>query len=247
MPRRFRPRRLISHWCGAGESQACGRQQSQSFASSIGLSLMLPCHGVRTVLQTARYPSTPIGIAKPLRAPYGGADEWYALRGAQYPGFIQNFEKVAPADLATLAPPFLVQGSMPGVVQIWSGYLARTAPRWALLSRGAVNIPRTQGYESFEGIIETETWFGPLFTNVRLTRTNSPIEFHVRRPLFQVQPILRQCYEEPTFEVLEIADMKAVDWQRFEATMRPNTQQLRPLGHYAVDTRRRLRSDSSGR
>ena len=156
-------------------------------------------------------------------------------------------ESVTQRPVKPLAPPFLVPAREPGVVQIWSGYLARTAPGWALLSRGPANIPRTQGYEHFEGIIESETWFGPLFTNVRLTRTNSPIEFHVRRPLFQVQPILRECYEEPRFEVLEIADMKAVDWQRFEATMRPNTQQLRPLGHYAVDTRRRLRSDSSGR
>ena len=38
---------------------------------------------------------------------YGGADEWYALRGAQYPGFIEAFRKAAPADIATLAPPFL--------------------------------------------------------------------------------------------------------------------------------------------
>ena len=175
---------------------------------------------------------------------YGSADEWYALRGAQYPGFIEAFKKVAPADVATLAPPFLVQGSLPGVVQIWSGYLARTAPRWALLSRGTVNIPRTQGYENFEGVIQTDTWFGPLFTNIRLTRTNSPVEFHIRRPLFQVQPILRECYQEPTFEVLELADMKPVDWQRFEETIRPNTDQTRALGHYAVDTRKRLRSES---
>jgi hypothetical protein len=114
-----------------------------------------------------------------------------------------------------------------------------------LLSRGAVNIPRTQGYENFEGVIETDTWFGPLFTNIRLTRTNSPVEFHVRRPLFQVQPLLRECYQQPTFEVLELADMKAVDWQRFEQTIRPNTDQTRALGHYAVDTRKRVRSESS--
>src|SRR6266851_1336312 len=117
---------------------------------------------------------------------YEGADEWYPLRGAQYPNFRETFQKVAPDGLGTLARPFLVQGMLlPGVVQIWSGYLARTAPRWALLSRGAVNIPKTQGYENFEGIVETDTWFGPLFTNVRLTRTNSPVEFHMRRPLVQ--------------------------------------------------------------
>src|SRR2546430_16137196 len=83
-----------------------------------------------------------------------------------------------------------------GVVQIWSGYLARTAPGWALLSRGTANIPRTQGYENFEGIVETDTWFGPLFTNIRLTHSNSTVEFHRRPPLFQVQSLLRKSYTE---------------------------------------------------
>jgi hypothetical protein len=157
---------------------------------------------------------------------YGGSGEWYALRGAQYPGFREAFEKVAPDDLAALAPPFLVQGSLPAVVQIWSGYLARTAPRWALLSRGVANLPRTQGYENFEGIIETETWFGPLFTNIRLTRTNAPVEFHITRPLFQVQPLMRQCYQEPSFEVLRATELGSDDWNRFAATMKTNADQM---------------------
>lgn len=170
---------------------------------------------------------------------YGGADGWYPLRGAQYPDFPAALEKVAP--VGALAPPFLVQGMLPGVVQIWSGFLARTAPGWALLSRGTANIPRTQGYENFEGIVETDTWFGPLFTNIRLTRSNSPVEFHQRRPLFQVQPLWRPSYREPPFKVLEATDLNAEDWERFAATIEPNTDQMRALGHYAVDTRKRLR------
>jgi hypothetical protein len=172
---------------------------------------------------------------------YEGAEGWYPLRGAQYPGFLERFEKIAPAGLDDLAPTFLVQGKLPGIVQIWSGYLARTAPGWALLSRGTANIPKTQGYEFYEGIVETDTWFGPLFSNVRLLRINSPVEFHMRYPLFQVQPLLRQCYREPSFKVRDAADLDVEDWQRFAATMRPNTDQMRALGHYAVDTRRRLR------
>src|SRR5207244_11955854 len=62
----------------------------------------------------------------------------------------------------------------PGVVQIWSGLIARTAPEWSLLVRQPANLARSQGYENYEGIIETDRWFGPLFTNVRLTRTNIP-------------------------------------------------------------------------
>ena len=177
---------------------------------------------------------------------YEGAKDWYPLRGAQFPGFLDVFEKTAPAHLVELAPPFLVQGALPGVVQIWSGFLARTAPGWALLSRGIANLPRTQPYENYEGIVETDAWFGPLFTNIRLTRTNSPVEFHRRRPLFQVQPLARSCYREPPFQVLQAADMDAADWERFRATIAPNTDQMRALGHYAVDTRKKLRSRSSG-
>ncbi|HEU0157622.1 MAG TPA: DUF6065 family protein [Stellaceae bacterium] len=175
---------------------------------------------------------------------YDGAEDWYPLRGAQFPGFRRLFEETAPESVKPLAPPFLAVSRDPGGVQIWSGYLARTAPGWSLLSRGPVNIPRTQGYVHFEGIVETETWFGPLYTNIRLTRTNSPVEFHTRYPMFQVQPLLRQSYREPSFEVLALSDLTAADWQRFEATMKPNTDQMRMLGHYAVDTRRRSKRDA---
>jgi hypothetical protein len=173
---------------------------------------------------------------------YEGADGWYPLRGAQFPGFRDYFEELAPEGARHLSPPFLVPAREPGVVQVWSGLLARTAPGWALLSRGPVNIPKNQGYDHFEGIIESETWFGPLFTNIRLTRTNSNVEFHVRYPLFQVQPILRECYRDPSFEVSDGTDLTAEDWLHFAETLEPNTNQLRSLGHYAVDTRRRLRS-----
>jgi hypothetical protein len=66
----------------------------------------------------------------------------------------------------------------------------------------------------------------------------------MRYPLFQVQPLLRQCYREPSFEVVALSELTAADWHDFEATMRPNTDQMRMLGHYAVDTRRRSRTQS---
>src|SRR3954447_15824463 len=172
---------------------------------------------------------------------YEGADSWYPLRSAQYPGFRRLFEDTAPEGLGPLAPTFMAVARDPGVVQIWSGYLARSAPGWALLSRGPANIPRTQGYEHFEGIVETDTWFGPLFTNIRLTRSNSPIEFSIRYPLFQVQPLLRECYLEPSFSLRELTELEPADWERFAATMKPNADNTRPLGHYAVDARKRLR------
>jgi hypothetical protein len=175
---------------------------------------------------------------------YEGAEDWYPLRAAQFPGFRQLFEEIAPDPVKPLAPTFLAVAREPGVLQIWSGYFVRTAPGWALLSRGPANIPRNQGYDHYEGIVEPETWFGPLFTNIRLTRTNSPVEFHVRYPLFQVQPLLRQCYNEVSFEVVSLSELSAADWQSFEATVKPNTDQVRMMGHYAVDMRRQIRRKS---
>ena len=41
---------------------------------------------------------------------------------------------------AVMATAKMVQGMLPGVVQIWSGYLAQTAPGWALLDGYALSI-----------------------------------------------------------------------------------------------------------
>jgi len=174
---------------------------------------------------------------------YEGAKGWETLRGAQYPGFRRQFAQAAPEEAQPCAPLCLAAAREPGVVQIWSGYLARTAPGWSLLSRGPANIPVTEDYEHFEGMVDTDSWFGPLFINVKLTRTNSDVRFHTRYPLFQVQPVLRECYQNPAFELLEGGDLKADDWRRFVATMDPNKDQDRALGHYAADARRRSRRE----
>ena len=62
--------------------------------------------------------------------------------------------------------------------------------------RAPVNIPRNGNYETFEGIIETDRWFGPLITNIRLTKTDVPIDFRADFPLLQVQPIPRNAYDD---------------------------------------------------
>jgi hypothetical protein len=87
---------------------------------------------------------------------YEGADGWYALRrAAQYPDFVNTFASIAPEGIGE-PPTFIAQGLLPGTVQIWSGYLARTEPGWALLSRGVANLANTQACQNYEGIIETD-------------------------------------------------------------------------------------------
>ncbi len=51
-----------------------------------------------------------------------------------------------------------------------------------------------QGYKVYEGIVETDRWFGPLFTNLRLTCTHALVEINPEMPLLQFQPIQASIY-----------------------------------------------------
>src|SRR5215475_143280 len=180
---------------------------------------------------------------------YKGEDAWFPLKKVQFPGFATHFDELAPADAKGFSPPFLAAFKEPGVVQIWSGLVARTAPGWSLLIRPPANLARSQGYENYEGIIETDRWFGPLFTNVRLTRTNTPVEFNDEYPFLQVQPVPRVGYGGAldSFElVADLGEWGSTDWQAFRATVvQPNVDPHRQRGNYAVDARRRQKQAGS--
>jgi len=182
---------------------------------------------------------------------FKGEDAWYPLSKAQFPGFADHFDSTAPEDVKGFSPPFLVSFKEPGVVQIWSGLVVRTQPGWSLLIRQPANLARSQGYESYEGIIETDHWFGPLFTNVRLTRTNVPVEFDEEYPFLQVQPVHRSVYGNAlnNFEVVAGLDqMKPGDWDAFRTTVvQPNIDPQRQRGQYAVNARQqRKQAAASG-
>jgi Family of unknown function (DUF6065) len=179
---------------------------------------------------------------------FKGEDAWFPLRKVQFPGFAEYFDNTAPEDVKSFSPSFLAAFKEPGVVQIWSGLIARTAPEWSLLVRSPVNLARSQGYEHYEGIIETDRWFGPLFTNVRLTRTNVPVEFNEEYPFLQVQPVHRSTYGNALdrFELVpELGRLTPADWEAFRATVvRPNVDPHRLRGQYAVTSRRRRKQPS---
>ncbi len=176
---------------------------------------------------------------------FKGAPDWLPLSpSAQFPDFAQTFDAAAPAALRGCAPPFLTALPEPGTVQIWTGLMARTAPGWSLLIRPPANLASPGGYALYEGIVETDTWFGPLFTNLRLTRTHKPIHLRADFPLLQVQPLPREAYAEQTLNATEvvpgIAEMDATDWDAYYATIAgPAEDRDRPFGAYAVAARRR--------
>jgi len=181
---------------------------------------------------------------------YQGADGWYPLKAAQFPDFAQHFNEAAPPALNGFSPPFLSALIEPGIVQIWSGLVVRTAPGWSLLVRSPANMVRNPGYESYEGIVETDRWFGPLFTNIRLTRTHTPIEFDADFPFLQVQPVHQSLYGAALdrFDVVpDLAQLGAADWEAYGKTVvQPNVDPNRQRGQYAVATRRRRKQKAAG-
>jgi hypothetical protein len=176
---------------------------------------------------------------------FDGAPDWMQLSpAAQFPGFARAFDEAAPAALRGCSPPFLTALPESGTVQIWTGLMARTAPGWSLFVRSPVNVHLPGGYTMYEGIVETDMWFGPLFTNLRLTQTHQPIRLRADFPLLQVQPLPREVYAEHTQNATaflpDMASMGDADWSAYQATVAtPTEDRDRPFGAYAVAARKR--------
>jgi hypothetical protein len=175
---------------------------------------------------------------------YDGVDEWLPLsRATQYPGFSDRFDQYAPACAQGFSPTFLAPSIQPGGLQIWTGCIAKTAPGWSLLVRGVANLSKSLAYETLEGIIETDRWFGPLFDNIRLLKTDTPIEFRDDIPFLQVQPVRKDVYSDKflrNFVVKELHELDEANWEQFHSTVvTPNTAPQRKKGQYAVSVRKR--------
>lgn len=142
--------------------------------------------------------------------------DWYPLTAIQYPDFAASFDAAAPLETKGLSPPFLAMTEDHAILQIFSGYVVRTAPGWSVLVRAPLNIIAGQGYQHFEGLIETDQWFGPLFTNVKLLRTDAPIHFSASQPLLQVMPVRRENYDDALLNDFEVVEgFAGFDWDAF--------------------------------
>jgi hypothetical protein len=178
---------------------------------------------------------------------YPGAPDWLPLEtAAQFPHQAARFDQAAPADLQGCSPPFLTALPEPGAIQIWTGLFARTAPDWSLLVRAPANLPLRAGHSMYEGVVETDLWFGPLFTNLRLTRTNQPVLLQPDVPLAQVQPLPRIAYDDATLDAMDfvpdLAGLQPEDWSDYHRTIvLPNLSPDVGPGRYATAVRRRRR------
>ncbi len=178
---------------------------------------------------------------------YGEDQKWLPLsetgsRAVQFPNFAADFDRLAPQALQGCSPPFLTAFLEPGTVQMWTGLLVKSQPGWSLSVRSPVNIPATPGIVTWDGIIETDLWFGPLFTNFRLTRTDMPVYIRSQVPIIQVQPVPQLAYREEVlgnFACSEAADLSDDDWDRLAQVLLPNPHATIRQGEYAVMVRKR--------
>ena len=178
---------------------------------------------------------------------YDNAACWLPLTGAasgavQFPGFAAQFDESAPPELQGYSPPFLTALPELGGVQIWTGLVARTRPGWSLNVRMPVNLPGIPGLTAWEGIVETDHWFGPLFTNFRITRTDFPVRLRAQTPFMQVQPVPQIAYRDDTLnnpKVRSAEEMSAEDWDDLSQVLLPNDASSANQGTYAVRIRKR--------
>ena len=176
---------------------------------------------------------------------YDGVDEWLPLTrdAVQYPNLRQRFDQIAPDDIKGFSPPFLTPSIQPGGMQIWTGCIAKTAPSWNLLVRGVANLSHGLAYHMLEGMIETDIWFGPLFDNIRVIKTDTPIEFRNDVPFLQVQPVRKDICSDKflqNFEVKDLTELSSENWDAFRQTVvAPNVAEERKRGTYAVSVRKR--------
>lgn len=173
-----------------------------------------------------------------------GSGDWKLVEAVVLPGYADAYARSVPRGSRVPKPfPFLMARRETGLVQIWPGILVRTRPGWSTHVRGPANLPHSHGYDVLEGIIETDWWFGPLISSIRLTRTGRPVVFRKRNPLFQLQPIETARYasdELDDFRVKQgLSAMTAEDWRRYETTIHPPDE--RP-GIYAAHVRKRRRA-----
>jgi hypothetical protein len=174
-----------------------------------------------------------------------GAQKWIPLVAAQMPGFSAWFAEHAPAEHRQLEPPFLSAFPEQGVVQVWSGYAARTRRGWSLLIRSPVNAVGNAVYDCLEGIVEHDWWCGPIISNLRFKVADREVRFQRSKPLFQLLPIPRIAYSKRVLGGLQLKasfeEFTQEDWSLLSEAIFPDGKLKERPGSYARQVRKRSR------
>jgi hypothetical protein len=133
------------------------------------------------------------------------------------------------------AVPLLSAMPEPGIVQVNLGFGARVPGGYGILLRAPANYPTHGDLFHYEGVVDPSNWFGPLFINVRLTRTNEPVRIFADRPFAQAQLVPLHMLTA-RHETVDAAPEDWEDYRRF--VCEPNDRPQRAYGEYAVRARK---------
>ena len=155
--------------------------------------------------------------------------------------------ELAPDDLKDRPPPYLSMLTVPGLVQVWSGFLIGSAPDWSIHIRQPANLVHSHTYFCYEAIIETDQFRPcPLFINLKLLATDREIVLLKTKPLIQVQPIPRAAYVGlgKKSNTVDISEMAKLSWDGVRDTLRSSDPDSdHRVGSYAARTRRRAKQE----
>ncbi|MFM2666682.1 DUF6065 family protein [Vibrio mediterranei] len=133
-------------------------------------------------------------------------DDWILIDKVFLPDSIDIWKEMVDEELLDTLPPFLEAFSERGVLQLWSGYFAETSPGDSLWIRNPINYDRSHSYQIIEGIVETDWWSGPLFTNIEFTKTDVPISFRKDTPFLQVFTLPKTYHDRESIRKVEKGD-----------------------------------------
>lgn len=213
------------------------------------------CEAVRTASGWGHYIFPPMD----LTFLFDGRETFIAQDGRWLPLVAEVFDeefqsawnRAAPPDLADSWPACVTALPIPGVVQIWTGYLVSSAPGWATHVRPMPNSDLNSSYSCYEGIVETDDFRPcPLFMNIRLIATDREINLQANKPFFTVQPVPKAAYgrDAQQAEVIDCftgnqGGLSAEDWDGLRRTMRRSDprESDRPVGSYGAAVRKAAR------
>jgi hypothetical protein len=140
-----------------------------------------------------------------------GSDGWLPMTNVPALTLLR-LRGVQPSDDPILGLPVFAAVPESGVLQVWTGLAAVTPPDWSLVVRGVPNFPGSLTYEVLDGIIETGWWHGPLAGLLRFRRSDEPVQLSRQVPLFALQPVPAEAYQNETLRRMEFvpADVESL-------------------------------------
>jgi len=137
---------------------------------------------------------------------FEGLSDWIIVDKIYLPNSMNLWREMVEPELVDTLPVFLEAFPERGILQLWSGYFANTAPGSSLWIRAPINQNDSNAYSIIEGIVETDWWGGPLFTNIEITKTDMPIIFRKDKPFLQVFTIPKQTHQRDTRPPVMVSD-----------------------------------------